>query len=149
MLSYEGIFFDEESINIIHSLESSKLEKVNDEIHCTFKYHPSDDEIFNELVGKTFEVFLIGYGNNGENSGFCIALPDDLKPYYINFNEEELIIPHITASLNQNAKASNTKKLTFKPFETPVKIKGKFGFWIKKENEEYLSFEPYNKNKSL
>lgn len=152
MLSYEGIFFEPDMVELIHSLESEKLAIVNDEIHCTFKYHPTDEEIFNELVGKKFEVYLIGYGNDGQNSGFELLLPDELKDYYINFDEQNpsvLKVPHITASLSEGAKASNTKNLSFKPLEKPVKLIGRFGYWIKGEIEEYLSYEPYFKNKII
>ena len=45
----------------------------------------------------------------------------------------------------EGAKASNTKNLNFKPLEKPVKLVGRFGYWIKGENEEYLSYEPYSK----
>ena len=38
MLSYEGIFFEADMVDLIHSLETEKLARVNDEIHCTFKY---------------------------------------------------------------------------------------------------------------
>lgn len=151
MLSYEGIFFEEDMVKIIHSLEKEKLARVNDEIHCTFKYHPSNNEIFNEIVGQVFEVYLIGYGNDGQNSGFEILLPEELREYYINFDEQNpdvLKVPHITASLAEGAKASNTKNLDFKPLEKPIKLNGKFGYWIKDENNEYLSFEPYAKSKS-
>lgn len=151
MLSYEGIFFEEDMVNIIHLLEKEKLEKVNDEIHCTFKYHPNSDEIFNEIVGQEFEIYLVGYGNNGQNSGFEILLPEELNKYYINFDEQNpdvLKVPHITASLADGAKASNTKNLDFKPLEKPIKLIGKFGYWLKDENNEYLSFEPYTKEKS-
>ena len=151
MLSYEGIFFEEDMVNIIHSLEKEKLARVNDEIHCTFKYHPNNNEIFNEIVGQVFEVYLVGYGNDGQNSGFEILLPEGLREYYINFDEQNpdvLKVPHITASLAEGAKASNTKNLDFKPLEKPIKLIGKFGYWIKDENNEYLSFEPYAKSKS-
>lgn len=40
-------FFEEDMVKIIHSLEKEKLARVNDELHCTFKYHPSNNEIFN------------------------------------------------------------------------------------------------------
>lgn len=104
MLSYEGIFFESDMVNLIHSLDIEKLPKVNDKIHCTFKYHPSEDEIFNDIVGKSFEVFIIGYGNDGMNSGFQILLPDELLPYYINYDEQNpnvLKVPHITVSLSE------------------------------------------------
>ncbi len=149
MLKYEGIFFDENAVDVIHSLETKKLDKINDEIHCTFKYHPNDNEIFNDIVGKEFEVYLVGYANDGKNSGFEISFSSDLKSYYINYDEENpemLKIPHITASLAKEAKAKDTKNLNFKPLKNPVKIIGKFGYWIKDiGGEEYLSYEPYNK----
>lgn len=148
MLSYEGIFFDENATALLHSLETKTLPRTNDEIHCTFKYHPNNDEIFDEIVGKTFEIYLVGYGNDGQNSGFEIELPKELIPYYINFDEDnsqKLKLPHITVSLNENAKAANTKNLSFQPI-SPIKITGKFGYWIKEENNEYVSFNPYKKH---
>ncbi len=152
MLSYEGIFFEADVVELIHSLETKKLAKVNDEIHCTFKYHPNEQEIFNDIVGESFEVFLIGYGNDGMNSGFQVSLPEELMPYYINYDEQNpdvLKVPHITASLSEGAKASNTKKIEFKPLEKPIRIVGKFGYWIKDGNDEYLSYDPYSKNKII
>lgn len=148
MVSYEGIFFNKETVNLIHSLECNPLPNINDEIHCTFKYHPEEDEIFDEIVGKSFELYLIGYANDGKNSGFKVELSDDLIPYYINFDEQnpnELKIPHITVSLGENAKAYDTKNLKFKPI-SPIKIIGKFGYWIKENNQEYVSFHPYKKH---
>ena len=150
MLNHEGIFFEGETLDLIHSLEKEQLPIVGDEIHCTFRYHPSSDEIFNNLVGKEMEVLLIGYGSNGQNSGFQIMLPEELVPYYINYLDEdkkELRLPHITASLAEGAKASNTKDLHFKRLERPIPIRGRFGFWIKEEGKEYLSFEPYDVTK--
>lgn len=38
MISYEGIFFDDDTVDFIHSLEKVQLPIVNNEIHCTFKY---------------------------------------------------------------------------------------------------------------
>ena len=99
MISYEGIFFNEETSQFIHSLEKPQLEITNDIIHCTFKYHPNDDELFDELAGKEIEVLLIGYANYGHNSRFKIKLPDEINPYYINYDEQNPTIlktPHIT-----------------------------------------------------
>lgn len=146
MLSYEGIFFEGETAEFIHSLEKEKLPVINDEIHCTFKYHPSNEEIFNELVGKEIEILLVGYACDEKNSGFQIKLPDNIIEYYINYEEDnskKLKIPHITASLNEGAKASNTKNLSFEPLDTPYIVRGKFGYWIKKENTEYISYDKY------
>ena len=150
MLSYEGIFFDNDTEKFLHSLENPKLPIINDEIHCTFKYHPSFDEIFDELVGREIEVLVIGYGNDGKTSGFEVQLPDDIKAYYINYDEDypsKLLIPHITASLAVGTKASNTKNLLFKRYDKPYKIKGTFGYWIKNDDKEFKSYEKY-KDKS-
>lgn len=152
MLSYEGIFFDENALKIIKANELYHLPILNDIIHCTFKYHPLENEIFDELVGKEFEITLIGYGCDGKNSGFQIKLPDELINYYINYDEDnntKLKIPHITTSLSEGAKASDTKNLNFIPLEDPITIIGKFGYWIKDENKEYVSFEPYKNIKKI
>ena len=104
------------------------------------------EEIFNELVGKSFDVYIVGYANDGMNSGFEILLPEELKKYYINYDEQNpnvLKVPHITASLKEGAKASNTKNLKFEKLSKPVKVTGKFGFWIKEEDKGYLSYKPY------
>lgn len=59
MIHYEGIFFDEQTSNIMHSLECPMLEEVNDQLHCTFKYKPSGDRIFNDIVGQEFNICLV------------------------------------------------------------------------------------------
>ena len=149
MLKYEAIFLDEESVNLIHQLEKNKLDRVNDEIHLTLKYKPNDNEIFNDVVGKTFELYLIGYGNDGINAGFEIELSEELKPYYINYDEDDssiIKIPHITSSLKEDAKAVNTKNIKFVPLSKKYKVKGRLGFWLEdEEGNESLSFEKYNK----
>lgn len=148
MLKYEAIFLDEESVKLIHRLEENKLDRVNDEIHLTLKYKPSDKEIFNDIIGQEFEMYLIGYGNDGNNSGFEIELSENLKPYYINYDEINTNIlkkPHITASLSEEAEAVNTKNLNFKKLPQKYTVKGRFGFWIEDDDKEYLSFKKYTK----
>jgi hypothetical protein len=148
MIKYEAIFLDEESINLIHKLEEKKLDRVNDEIHLTLKYKPKDNEIFNDIVGKEFDMYLIGYANDGMNSGFEIELTEELKPYYINYDEintTTLKKPHITASLSNEAEAVNTKNLNFIKLPQKYKVKGRFGYWIEDDDKEYLSFKKYTK----
>jgi len=146
IISYEGLFFENDSLTLIHSLDTEKLEKANDEIHCTFRYHQNNDEIFNEIVGQTFDIYLIAYGNDGMNSGFLVSLPDELKPYYINYEDDRktLRTPHITASLSKKSIQSNTKDLDFKLFSEPIKIKGRFGFCIKDNRGKYISFDKFD-----
>lgn len=146
MLKYEGLFFEDDMFNLIKNLEENKLDVINDILHCTFKYHPNSNEIFNDIVGKSFDIYLIGYGSNSQNSGFEILLPEELKKYYINYDEKNPTIlktPHITASIAKGAKAVNTKDLDFKPLKKPIKLTGKFGYWIEDEMQEYLSYNPY------
>lgn len=148
MIKYEAIFLDEESINLIHELEENKLDRVNDEIHLTLKYKPKDNEIFNDIVGKEFDMYLIGYANDGMNSGFEIELTEELKTYYINYDEintTTLKKPHITASLSNEAEAVNTKNLNFIKLPQKYKVKGRFGYWIEDDDKEYLSFKKYTK----
>lgn len=74
-------------------------------------------------MGKEFEVYLIEYGNNGQNSGFEVLIPNKLKEYYINYNEQNpeiLKIPHINASLANKAKAVNSKNLILKGLKTQL-----------------------------
>lgn len=147
MLKYEAIFLDDQSVELIKKLETNKLSRVNDEIHLTLKYKPNKDEIFNEVVGQEFELYLIGYGNDGNNSGFEIELSEPLKKYYINYDEDDsslLKTPHITSSLADEAEAVNTKKLIFNPLPQKYKVTGKLGYWIEEEDgTEYLSFSKY------
>ena len=148
MIKYEAIFLDEESVKLIHELEENKLDRVNDEIHLTLKYKPKDNEIFNDIVGKEFDMYLIGYSNDGMNSGFEIELTEELKPYYINYDEintTTLKKPHITASLSNEAEAVNTKNLNFIKLPQKYKVKGRFGYWIEDDDKEYLSFKKYTK----
>ena len=147
MLKYEAIFLDKESIKLIQDLETNKLERVNDEIHLTLKYKPAQHEIFNDLVGKEFEMYLVAYGNDGINAGFEVELSEELKTYYINYDEDDntkIKIPHITSSLAVDAKAMNTKNLLLNKLPQKYSIKGKLGFWIEEEDgTEYLSYNKF------
>lgn len=151
MVLYEGIFFDEETIELIHSLDNNKLERIYEDLHCTFKFMPKSDEIFNDIVGKSFELLIVGYGNDGKNSGFQVALPDKLLKYYKNSDKKtkELVIPHITVSLSENGKAVDTGKLKFEKLNKPIKIIGKFGFYLRDKDKDEISFKPYTQTKSI
>ncbi len=148
MVKYEGIFFDKFIEELILATERIHLGDINDILHMTFKYKPSEDEIFDEIVGNFYEIELIGYGCDGENSGFEVSLPNELKKYYINFDEEnkdKLKTPHITTSLSKDAVPMNTKNLKFVSLKQSIKVKGRFGYWINDNGREYLSFEKYKK----
>ena len=149
MVNYEGIFFEGENLEKILSLEKTKLSNSNLLVHCTFKYSPKENEIDNNLVGKEFDVFLTGYACDGRNSGFSLRLSDDIWKYYINreFKTGKLRIPHITTSIAEGEKPLHTKDLKFEKFEKPIKVKGRFGFFIIDEDKQYLSYEKYDISK--
>lgn len=143
MVKYEGLFFEGENLEKILSLEKTKLDMINDEIHCTFKYRPTEEELHDKLVGKYFDVILLGYGCDGKNSGFQVDFQDELKEYYKNTDPEgKPVLPHITASIREGEEACNTKKLNFILYKEPIYIKGRFGYYLKNDDEtECISYE--------
>ena len=145
MIVYEGIFFEGEVADFIRSIEEERLPKKIDKLHCTFKYLPRGDEVFEELVGEEIEVLITGYGCDGKNSGFMIELPLDIRNFYINYDkdkENQLTVPHITTSLAWDAKAVDTKNLEFKPLPEPYVVKGRFGYLIGGRTNSFVSFMP-------
>lgn len=74
-LLYEGLFFNEKEKEIIKSLEPKPLKNVVEEPHITFKFKPTKEEIYNQIAGSEFEIEIVGYGNDGKNSGFQVNLP--------------------------------------------------------------------------
>ena len=73
-----------------------------------------------------------------------ITLPEELKEYYINYDtDNRLKVPHITVSLSEGASANDSKDLDFKASDEPIKVRGRFGHFIKDNGKEYISFEPY------
>ena len=142
MIRYEGLFFEEQE-ELLRSLEIEHLIKPIENIHITFKYKPSEEEIFDNLVGREFNILILGRGSDGENSGLIVKLPDELIPFYINET-----VPHITTSLNINAKTVNTKNILdfnkLEMFSTPIPIKGKFGYFI----DQKVSYEKQKNKKN-
>lgn len=138
MVRYMGIFFEGKQAELIKSLQPTKLDNTNDELHCTFKYKPTDEELIEELVGQEVEVYLIGYGCDGKNSGFLVTFDESYNSYYINYHEDKtdkngnpLLKPkHITVSLADGASATDTKDLNFVKLSEPILVIGKFGYWI-------------------
>ncbi len=143
LVSYCGIFFLDEEKQKILSKEEKFLGKLNDELHCTFKYRPTEAEIkkFNNIIGKEVECTVYAYGFNGKHSRFLINIPSEYQEYYTNES-----IPHITASLLLTEKASivDGEIMEYKQI-SPFTIKGIFGYWIKgcKEDIDSLDFKQY------
>lgn len=139
MIVYEGLFFRDNEL--IRNLEVNKLPNIYKVLHCTFKYKPKEEEIFYNLIGREFEIELVGYGSDLNNSGFQVRLPKELEEYFVNYDEDgSLKVPHITASLSENADSNKTKDLVFFPLERKIKIIGKFGCLIRENDSEYVSY---------
>lgn len=139
MINFEGLFFTKESYAFLKSLEKQKLPISSDIYHCTFKLFPDKNEVFSNLIGKEFEVEIIGYASDEMNSGFLINIPDELKEYYLNYDENmKLITPHITTSINYGAKNRNTQNLKFEKFNKSYKVKGIFGMNVRKNNKNVI-----------
>lgn len=103
-----------------------------------------DNELI-ELI-HSFESKRLDIVNDGMNSGFEVEFCDEIKKYYINYDEVNISVlkkPHITTSIAIGASGMNTKNLKFIPLKKPKKIVGRFGYWIKDGNNEYLSFDPF------
>ena len=152
MIIYEGIFFLEEEVDeLIHSQEITQLQKIYRPLHITFKFRPKREEVFDDLVGSEIQVLIVGYGCDGQNSGFEVILHEDVERYFINMDEhnpEEKKIPHITASLALGASAVNTKGLKFVPLAEPIAVTGRFGYCVREKGKESISFEPVNGSKT-
>jgi len=142
MVEYFGIFFnDGESLKIKNN-EKTKLEKLPNNFHCTFKFAPKDLALYNEVIGKDISITLVGYGNDGKNSGFEIDFPQTLKKYFNNFDKQgNLKVPHITTSMAIDGKAVNTANLKFDKLNVPILLTGKFGYFIREKDKEYISFD--------
>ena len=97
-------------------------------MHITFKYGIVE-RYPDEVLGKEYEVELVGYASDGKNSGFSVIFKDELDKYY-----KGSIVPHITVSIGEvdgvKGKPVDTSKLEFKSIGSPVKISGKLGYFI-------------------
>ena len=109
-------------------MQKNGLSDITKDMHITFKFGETE-QYPEELIGKEFNVKIIGYASDGKNSGFQVELPEELKPYYKNQNG-----PHITVSLGEvdgiKGKAVDTGTLNFEPIEEPFEISSKLGYFV-------------------
>ena len=141
MVEYFGIFFEECESLKIELNEKVKLEKLPNNFHCTFKFAPKNFAFYNEVIGKDISIALVGYGNDGKNSGFEIDFPQNLNKYFNNYDKQgNLKVPHITTSMAFDGKAVNTASLNFEKLNEPILVTGKFGYFIREKDKAYISF---------
>lgn len=155
---YQAIFINSEDAKKLIEMQGEKLPNEVRDMHCTFKFHPSESEIqkFSKLLGKEVALKVVGYYSDGKNSGYEIELTEEQEVAYNNVhtveNENGLptskrTTPHATVSMADGAKAVDTGMLPFSRdgFE-PFYIHGKAGFFtsrfIGKERRSEIVFEP-------
>lgn len=123
---YQGLFMDSASESELIFAEGAEQLPINQQNkHITFELHPK--EYFpEELLNQNYKVVVTGYGNDGENAGFQVELPEPLLPYYKGAKKI-----HVTTSLSPNASAKNTGKLDFEDIE-PFYVFARLGYFIGK-----------------
>lgn len=145
MIEYIGIFIDENDTNKILQNEGTALEKRPNNFHCTMQYMPKDLNFFYDVIGQEVVIALTGYGCDGNNSGFRVEFPDNIKKYFLNTDKDgNLKIPHITTSLSKKGKAVDTMNLNFHDLENAVLVRGRFGLFMRESGKGYISFERTN-----
>jgi len=155
---YQAIFINPEDVAKLVERQGEKLPKEVKDMHCTFKFQPSEAEIkkFSELLGKDLTLKVVGYCSDGKNSGYEIELSPEQDEAYTNVHSVnsgkpvptvEKTTPHITVSMEDGAKAVDTGMLPFSKegFE-PFTIHGKAGFFTSrmkdKERISEVIYEP-------
>ncbi len=147
---YQAIFLDEVSANKLIEKQEEKLPITIKNMHCTYKYMPSEKEIndFSKyILGKDFSLDVIGYCSDGKNSGFEVALKQEQDIAYTNSHivnkGVERTTPHVTVSMSKDAKAKDTGLLDFKPIQNPFKIYGTGGFYVvdREKNIKGVTYE--------
>ena len=147
-VKYQAIFINPEDVAKLIERQGEKLPKEVKDMHCTFKYQPSETEIekFSELLGKEITLMVVGYWSDGKNSGYEIELSPEQEEAYTNAHSVdrggpvptvERTTPHITVSMADGAKAVDTGRLPFsrEGFE-PFIIHGKAGFFTSRRKGE-------------
>ena len=122
---YCGVFIDKDSARTLSEAQKVKLSKPIQNMHCTFVFRPSraDEIAFNNAIGTYTKLKVIAYGNSGENSGFMVEIPDNLKHLY-----KGCANPHITVSIADNGRAVNTGYIDFNAIE-PFYVCGTLGIY--------------------
>lgn len=125
MIEYIALFIEnDEDIKKLKQNEQSPLIKLPKNYHVTFEYKPQNIEKYNEILNKRFEIRVVGYASNGENSAFKVEFPKDLNMFYNRrTNNGELVTPHITMSMGKSGKAVNSCYLKFDNI-SPFKVAG-------------------------
>ena len=122
-MGFEGLFLDKESEELLADETATLggfLEKRVEDPHITFEYGDEITQYPKEHSGE-YEVTVIGFGSNKNNTGFLVDIPKELEALYSG-----AVKKHITMSLSGMGKAVDTKDLDFHPI-TPFVVKCHLG----------------------
>lgn len=125
---YHGLFFDMDDVQQTAAEIAGKerLSRAIQDPHITYGFRQKMSSDFIEQLGKPTQTLtkIIGYGNDGKNEGFLVALGDSDKAMV--GNTENM---HVTISVAEKAKPVNTRFIEFKPIEKEVGLAGRLGYF--------------------
>ncbi len=125
--TYVGCFVNLQELQAaIKGLRKSALKNDIQAPHITFAYRPQ--EVDPSLFGKTIQIKLIGYGNDGENEGLKVRLHSSEPRLQLMI--EQIAVPHITIAVSDEGRPVNTKRLQFEAI-APIEMEGKYGGYAK------------------
>lgn len=106
----------------ISGLPGSRLERVIEHPHVTFRFAPKDADT--SLFGQIISLRITGYGNNGKNEGVSVTLraEDPALQEMI----DAITVPHITLSVSKDGVPYETRNLSFQNIP-PMELRGLFG----------------------
>lgn len=118
--AYYGVFLDDQSRSALLSWWESNVGKpLLTKLfahHMTVKFKPSPEDMlkYNQLIGKSVKLKVIGYAEN-ENGQAVLVEPDGV--------DSDNVHPHITVSCSEATSPAYSKELLaggFTPVDGPV-----------------------------
>lgn len=130
---YYGLFLDK-------PLTGTLKNQIPDQ-HITLAFRPPEEQqdIYNNLLGKSVTVKAIGFANDGKNEAIEVEIEGDIP----NFNNEGP--KHITVSIADGAKPFDSNKLEFTklPEMFQKEFDCKLGAFMDKEKILFYDLEYY------
>lgn len=112
---YVGLFLEEPL--------QGKLSKQTMNQHVTLAFRPEEGFLKEDLLGKCFNVRLVGYGCSLDNEGYQVTIPEELK------NTQQVPL-HITVSTSEYGKPVKTGYLLFHPIGAQTRVvRARYGYF--------------------
>ncbi len=101
---YWGLFLNEQF--------DGRLDKVIKNQHVTFGFKTDCPY---ELIGREYDITILGYGINDDNEAFIVDIPQELMVYY-----DGVLSKHVTLSVSISGKPVNSSKLEYQRLDQPI-----------------------------